>query len=360
MSAGGQKAATGQWRGTTDGTPWMHRALIRLLRFVPLWFIYFLMSFSLPVYMVVRPRATLAIWHYFRRRQGYGVVKTFFHLWKNHFGFGQVVIDRFAAFAGKKFKIEVEGHNHYREIEASGRGFMMISSHIGNHEMAGYDLRSKARLNVLAYGGEVEEVRSGRARLLAENNIRMVPITDGISHIFVLKDALENGEVVDIHGDRLFGSPKAFTCSVLGAPADLPQGPFVLACSVSGEPELVDPPAPPRGTAPAASLPAVPPRRTSLDSSGTAADAASLRENPSVAEGVLPVIAVFCVKVGYKHFKIYIERLDAPSAAGDSPASGLSARQRAQLLAQRYADAVSGILRQYPNQWYNFFEFWKC
>ncbi|MBO4427127.1 MAG: hypothetical protein J5771_01395 [Bacteroidales bacterium] len=329
MSSTGQQKATEQWRGTTDGTPWMHRALIRILRFTPLWFIYFIMALTLPFYMVFRPKAALAIWHYFRRRQGFGVFKTFCHLWKNHFGFGQVVVDRFAAYAGKKFRIEVVGHNHYREIEATGKGFMMISSHIGNHEMAGYDLRAKARLNVLAYGGEVEEVKSGRARLLAENNIRMVPITDGISHIFVLKDALENGEVVDIHGDRLFGSPKAFECSVLGAPADLPQGPFVLASSLAED---------------------------------------------------LPVIAVFCVKVGYRHFKIYIERLDAPSASGASPASGKgqpgvpqgelqsalpvpesprSARERAQALAQRYADAVSGILKRYPDQWYNFFEFWK-
>ena len=356
MSSRGQQVATEQWRGTTDGTPWMHRALIRILHFTPLWLIYFVMALTLPFYMLVRPRATLAIWHYFRRRQGFGVFKTFCHVWKNHFGFGQVVVDRFAAYAGKKFEIEVVGHNHYREIEASGRGFMMISSHIGNHEMAGYDLRAKARLNVLAYGGEVEEVRSGRARLLAENNIRMVPITDGISHIFVLKEALENGEVVDIHGDRLFGSPKAFSCSVLGAPADLPQGPFVLACSVSGEPEPVNPPAPPGGTAPAASLSAVPPRRASLDRSGTAADAASLRDNSSVAAGVLPVIAVFCVKVGYRRFKIYIERLDV--IAG-SDRQSLSARERAQVLAQRYADAVSGILLRYPDQWYNFFEFWK-
>ena len=60
MSSGGQQVATGQWRGTTDGTPWMHRALIRILRFTPLWFIYFLMAFSLPVYIRrVRERISL-------------------------------------------------------------------------------------------------------------------------------------------------------------------------------------------------------------------------------------------------------------------------------------------------------------
>ena len=325
MPAGRQNVATGQWRGTTDGTPFMHRALIWLLRFIPLWVVYLLMAFSLPVYMIARPRNSLAIWHYFRRRQGFGFWKTFCHLWKNHFLFGQVVVDRFAAYAGRKFEIEVVGHNHYREIEASGCGFMMISSHIGNHEMAGYDLKARARLNVLAYGGEVEAVRSGRNRLLAENNIRMVPITDGISHIFVLREALQSGEVVDIHGDRLFGSPKSFECSVLGAPARLPQGPFVLATSVEV----------PAGQGPASDLVPSP----------------------------LPVIAVFCVKTGYRHFKVFVHRLDdaglSPEQGVADSAASLSPRERAKALADRYAAAMSEILRTYPDQWFNFFEFWK-
>jgi len=183
-----RQKATLQWRGFTDGTPWMHRAIIRLLRYVPISLIYFLMATSLPVYMVVRPRNTLAIWHYFRRRHGYGVFKTFVHLVRNHYAFGQVVIDRFASYAGKRFDIRLDGPDIYREVESAGTGFMTISSHVGNFEMAGYALHASRRLNVLGYGGEVEAVKSGRNRLLSENNIRMVPVTDGISHVFVLRE----------------------------------------------------------------------------------------------------------------------------------------------------------------------------
>lgn len=299
--------ATRQWRGTTDGTPWMHRALIWILRYVPIGVIYFLMATSLPVYMIVRPRNTLAIWHYFRRRQGYGVFKTFVHLVRNHYAFGQVVIDRFASYAGRKFDIVLDGRDIYREVESGGTGFMTISSHVGNFEMAGYALHASRRLNVLGYGGEVEAVKSGRNRLLSENNIRMVPVTDGISHIFVLREALENGETVDIHGDRLFGSPKALVCNVLGAPANLPQGPFALATSVD-----------------------------------------------VTAGAPLPVIAVFCMKTARRSFTVYLQRLDDPADAA------LPRRERSQVLADRYAAALSDILRRYPDQWYNFFEFWNA
>ena len=307
MASSAGQPATRQWRGTTDGTPWMHRALIWILRYVPIGVIYFLMATSLPVYMIVRPRNTLAIWHYFRRRQGYGVFKTFVHLVRNHYAFGQVVIDRFASYAGRKFDIVLDGRDIYREVESAGTGFMTISSHVGNFEMAGYALHASRRLNVLGYGGEVEAVKSGRNRLLSENNIRMVPVTDGISHIFVLREALENGETVDIHGDRLFGSPKALVCNVLGAPANLPQGPFALATSVD-----------------------------------------------VTAGAPLPVIAVFCMKTARRSFTVYLQRLDDPADAA------LPRRERSQVLADRYAAALSDILRRYPDQWYNFFEFWNA
>jgi predicted LPLAT superfamily acyltransferase len=288
--------------------------------------------------MVVRPRNTLAIWHYFRRRQGYGVFKTFVHLVRNHYAFGQVVIDRFASYAGKRFDIRLDGPDIYREVESAGTGFMTISSHVGNFEMAGYALHASRRLNVLGYGGEVEAVKSGRNRLLSENNIRMVPVTDGISHIFVLREALENGETVDIHGDRLFGSTKSLVCNVLGAPAHLPQGPFALATSV-------DLPAMQDATAGAEAA-------TSATATLELSQKTASQLQPLPASAPLPVIAVFCMKTGHREFTVSLRRLDAPSD------DALSRKDRTQILAQRYADALSDILRRYPDQWFNFFEFW--
>ena len=93
-----------KWQGGTDGTSWMHRALIGMMKVVPLWLMYFFMHLAIPVYMVVNHKAYLANYHYFRKRHGYGPLKAFFHVWLNHVTFGGVIIDRFGAYSVSKFR----------------------------------------------------------------------------------------------------------------------------------------------------------------------------------------------------------------------------------------------------------------
>ena len=45
------------WQGHTDGTPWMQRQLIALLRALPLQFIYAVVALVVPGYLVFRPGA---------------------------------------------------------------------------------------------------------------------------------------------------------------------------------------------------------------------------------------------------------------------------------------------------------------
>jgi len=295
-------AAAQQWSGKTDGTPWMHRALVRLLAHMPLGFAYFLMCFALPIYMVAHPKATRAIWRYFRLRHGYGPLKSFCHLWANHYDFGCVVLDRFATYAGKPFNVKVVTRNHYKDLAEEGKGFIMISSHVGNHEMAGYAFKAETPLNVLVYAGEAEAMKKGREEILSKNNIKVIPISeDDFSHVFQLKEAVQNGEVVDIHGDRIFGSTKSFSVDVLGAKASLPQGPFMLASALG-----------------------------------------------------IPAISVFCMKTSSRKFDVYVHRLD-----DDASYKGKTS-DRAKHLAERYAQTLTETLESYPNQWYNFYEFWDA
>ena len=94
----------------------------------------------------------------------------------NHCLFSQIVIDRFAVFAGKQFNIEIEVRI-FRTVEAETKGFMIFSSHIGCYEVAGYSLISKTkRFNALVFGGEKATVTKGRQKVLVHNNIRMIPV----------------------------------------------------------------------------------------------------------------------------------------------------------------------------------------
>lgn len=288
-----------QWRGTTDGTPWMHRALIGMLKVLPVRVLYFFMGFSIIFYMLLRPKAYLAIYHYFRRRHGYGVLKSYFSTWKNHLLFGEVVIDRFAAFAGRKFTVDMGNNDVFMNLLDQESGFMMIGAHVGNDEMSGYMLKSPKRVNALIFGGEGGEVAMNRVKTLGQNNVRLIPVKDDMSHLFTLYSALADGEIVNIHADRLLPGAKTLPVELLGAPAHILRGPFSLA---------------------------------------------AMRD--------VPALSAFIMKEGAMSYHIHIARLD------ENIPEGISRDEKEQFLADRYAEELGKILKVYPCQWFNFHEFW--
>ncbi len=278
------------WTGKTDGTPWMQRALIRLYRILPLWLLYGVMALVIPFYILFDGKGRLASWRFFRKRMGYGRFGSAFHVYLNMFNMGMVVLDRFAAYAGKKFNVEREDSGLY-QLYCSGKdGFVILSSHIGNYEMAGYTLLSPKHMNVLVYAGETATVMANRERMFEDCNVTMVPVSDDMSHLFKLNNALAQGEVASLPADRVFGSSKAVRCSFLGADASFPAGPFTLVHS---------------------------------------------RE--------VSALAVFCIKTGMKSYKVILQ-----------PVDGGNIKE----LAQAFAKEVESVVRRWPDQWYNFYDFW--
>lgn len=275
----------------------MQRTLIRLYRFLPLGVLYGCMALVIPFYMLFA-KGFKASYAFFRKRMGYGPVKSFFHVYKNEFEFGKVVLDRFAAFAGKRFRLTVPRMDLFDELCAGEKGFIQLSSHVGNYELVGYTLVSPRRINALMFGGETATIMQNRAALFGQTGVRMVPVSEDLSHIYVLNNALADGEIASLPGDRVFGSQKTVECAFFGAKAKFPAGPFVLAVQ---------------------------------------------RE--------APVLTVFVMKEGRRDYKVLLERLPE--------SEGKTRQERVQALADAYASILEKVVRQYPDQWYNFYDFWK-
>ncbi len=288
-----------KWTGTTFGNGWMHKWLIRLIRLLDVRILYtFTSLFIVPVCLIVNKSPGI-IYRYFRQRHGYGVVKAAWYTYVNHCLFSQVVIDRFAMFAGRRFHVEMEGYDNFLRLARQEDGFVQLSSHIGNYEIAGYTLVAEDKpFNALVFSGEKKSVMQGREQMFSDKNIKMIPVSDDMSHLFVINEVLENGETLSMPADRIFGSQKTITVPFLGQPADFPLGPFSVATM--------------RG---------------------------------------LDVLAVNVMKTSMKSYKIYIKPLHYNKEA--------SRRQQMQELAQGYVGELERIVRLYPNQWYNFYEFWK-
>lgn len=285
------------WNGKTFGNGLMHRWLICLLRRIDVRVIYAVTAvFILPFCLPIKGRT---VFRYFRHHHHYGVLRSLWATYVNHCLFSQVVIDRFAMYAGKKFHVEMEGYEHFEQLAQQPEGFIQLSSHIGNYEIAGYTLVAKDKpFNALVFFGEKESIMQGRSVRFADTNIKMIPVSDDMSHIFLIDDALQHGETVSMPADRLLGSSKTVAMPFLDGKADFPQGPFRVATM--------------RG---------------------------------------LNVLAVNVMKTSLTTYKIYIKPLSYDHS--------LPRNEQVKALAAAYVKELERMMTMYPNQWYNYFDFWK-
>lgn len=293
-------ADTRRWSGRTQGSGFMHRSLIWMLSRWPLWIFYGVAAlFVVPGYITATPRARRALRQLYRH---IGVRYTPAALFRSYYSFARAIIDRFAAYAGRRFDITMIDNEIYRELERGDRGFIMFGSHLGNYELTGYSLELKYKpMNALLFGGEADAVMSGRRRLFGDNNIRIITVTPGTyDHVFAINEALTRGEIVSIPADRTFGSGRALSVMFCGQQAHFPLGPFMLAATRD-----------------------------------------------------VPTVAVFMVKTGYRSYKLITSRVSL-----DSSEYELGTRLRAEALCRRYANLLEQQLMANPYQWYNYFEFW--
>lgn len=276
----------------------MHKALIVLFKVVPLEAIYSVMALVVPFYMLFNHKGYLAMYHFFHRRLGKKPLCAFWHVYRNHYAFGQVVLDRFATYAGKRFKLTIDGNEHYLRLNEGERGFMMLSSHVGNYEQAGYALVSdRKQFYALVYSGESSTVMNERGKQFVGSNIHMIPVHGDMSHLFIINNALDEGDIVSMPADRCFGSTKSVECLFFGAPARFPLGPFATA-----------------------------------------------------VQKEVSTLAVMVMKNAHRSYTAYVRPVEYDRT--------LPRKAQMESLAQSFASILEEIVRQYPHQWYNYYEFW--
>lgn len=287
------------WSGRTDGLPFMHRSLIIMLRALPLCLFYFIASFVVPFYMIFSRKTYKSMYKFFREGFNYGTLKSFVYVYLNHYCFAQIIIDRFGAYAGKKYDFVIEGRRLSDELEYAEGGFVQLSAHMGNYEISGYSVKSRhKKFNILSFSGEAGTIVDNRKKLFINNNIEIIFVREDLSHIFAMSHAIENGEIVSMMADRNLGSQKTVRCSFLSHDADFPLGPFSFAISRN-----------------------------------------------------VPVLAVFVMREGLKKYRIIIRKIE-------SDKNNNRIKQATQM-ANEFASITDEIIRKYPTQWFNYFDFWQ-
>ena len=65
-----------------------------------------------------------------------------------------------------------------------------------------------------------------------------------------------------------------------------------------------------------------------------------------------PMLAVNVMREGYKKYRILITQLPQPHANANR-------KESVEMLAQAFASELERVLTLYPEQWFNYFEFWN-
>lgn len=289
-------AQTQDWKGKTNGGAFGQRFLLRTLRHVPTRAFYPVLYPIIPFCLLFARKTNRAIYLYYRKIWGLSRWKAFTGNVKTAFVFGRVVIDKFALWAGNKaqFKITIREEDSAlvdRMLDQE-KGFILAGSHIGNFELMGQALEQDRKpFNCIIFGGESQLLQERRNTIFQENNVKLIPVTEDMSHLFAIKEALDHGEVVAILCDRMFTGNKKKSVDFLGHPADFPTGIFRIA---------------------------------------------TLME--------VPVISAFMLKDKNNRYHSHLVPLDSNSSDD---------------LLLQYVHSLEEVLHTYPEQWFNFFDFWK-
>ncbi len=292
-----------EWSGKTRGGTFGQKSLIFYFRHGSITFIYLILRVIVVFYMIFARKGRNAIYNYFRKIHSLPALRSLLMTYKNHYLFGQSMLDKYALFCGNtgKYNMSFEGRESFDEALTSDNAIIITSSHCGNFELAGYLMNQNLKkINAIAFGGESQVYQQARTDNLNKNNITLIPVADDLSHIYAINNALSNGEVLIVPGDRIFEGSRFTETDFMGRRARFPDGPFVLAA----------------------------------------------RYNVSL-------FSLFVMKEADFKYKTYVKRLDSPDTVE------MKNSDKSRLLTRRYVSALEEIVTMYPAQWYNFYKFWN-
>lgn len=134
----------------------------------------------------------------------------------------------------RPFAVETEAIEHWRAVADSGRGFVMVTAHLGLYEAGSMVPAAKeARRVHLVREPEVDPRAQALIRATvaaAEGAHYTMHFQDGDPALgLALVEALGRGEVVAVQGDRPRTGSRTVAATLFGRPFPMPAGPAALA-----------------------------------------------------------------------------------------------------------------------------------
>jgi predicted LPLAT superfamily acyltransferase len=158
-----------EWSGKSKGNALGYSIFIFIIKRLGIAFSYFFLVFVATHFVLFARKETQAIVFYSRKILKKGRFNTFLFLFKNFYTFGQTIIDKIAIRGGlsEKYKFEFNNYKEFLSVLDSQQGVIMLGAHIGCWEVGApfFDDYAK-KINVVMYDGEYQNIK----HIIEENN----------------------------------------------------------------------------------------------------------------------------------------------------------------------------------------------
>lgn len=286
------------WEGKSKGTVLGYRIFVFVIKNLGVRSAYTVLYFVASYYVLFSRQGTKSALYYFNKRLGYNRLKSYTSAFKNNVVFGKTIIDKVAIASGMRnaFTYEFDGIEHLKKLLAEGKGGVLISAHVGNFEIAEFFFKE------IDLNSQINIVTIDNERSEIKEYLESVTGKPNTKFIYIKEDL---SHIFDINNALSNNELVCFTGDRYF------ENTKYLSAELLGK---------------EAKFPA-----------GPFSIASRLR---------VPVAFVYVMKESSKHYHLYTRMATAK-------------HRDAQGLLENYTKNIESILKKYPLQWFNYFDFWE-
>ncbi|MBI6115122.1 LpxL/LpxP family acyltransferase [Salegentibacter maritimus] len=139
------------WKGQSRGSVLGLKIYVFIIKTFGLYVSYFVLLFVALYFVFFAFNATKSVYFLFRKHLGYSKIGAIFNIYKSYFTFGRIQLDRVAIASGLKHKytFEFDGIQHIQNLLNQKRGGILLTAHIGNFNLAKHFFDKKHDHNII-------------------------------------------------------------------------------------------------------------------------------------------------------------------------------------------------------------------
>lgn len=237
-----------------------------------------------------------------RRFPGSGIFQTFFHVYCLFISQGKQLVDRAACMSGTvDFRFSLDNPQQIERAASSEKGMILLTAHAGNWQIALSTLKNIGKKVYLVMRPEDNDAVKKALDICGCDDLIQVISPEGhLGGVVPVMNALNQGHIVSFMGDRPYGF-EAVDVDFMGDKASFPCGPFNIA-----------------------------------------------------AVARVPVMILLAPKLAHRHYMVDVTNVLHCEYEGRK-----NKKKQLAVFAQRYADILSGFVKEYPYQCFLFCDVWS-